>query len=77
MDDTKIDETRTYSAREALQFIPVVMTEPQFREYLRNDMKGANIFNAKTYTTNSQTRFVIRGKDLKEAINKAKFTSVE
>lgn len=77
MDDIKkIDPTKSYSAREALTFIPKKMTETEFRDFLRKDMKGANHFNAKTYTTTSQTRFVIRGVDLEKGIKVGGFTEI-
>ena len=75
MEDTKkIDPTKSYSAREAIKFVPVKMSETDFRDLLREDIKGANKFNAKTYTTNSQTRFVIRGVDLAKGIKNTQFT---
>lgn len=76
-DTKKIDPTKAYSAREAIQFIPVKMSETAFREFLREDMSGDNHFNAKTYTANSQTRFVIRGVDLAKGIKSAEFTKAE
>lgn len=75
-DIKKIDPTKAYSAREALKFIPAKMSETDFREFLREDIKGKNNFNAKTYTTSTQTRFVIRGVDLAKGIKATKFTNV-
>ncbi len=64
----KIDLTKVYSAREAMKFVPEFDKDVLFRDFLRKDMDGANIFNAKTYTMKSQTRFVIRGVDLAQGI---------
>lgn len=64
----KIEESKVYSAREAIKFLPgLFKSETQFRDYLRADMTGNNVFNAKVYTTSKLSRFVIRGTDLMRA----------
>jgi hypothetical protein len=70
MANIKIDPTKVYSAKEAMKCFKegTFNNEAELREYLREDMTGKNIFNAKTYTMKSQTRFVIRGVDLAKGI---------
>lgn len=64
----KIKPEKMYSAREALPFVPSFKKEGDFREFLKSDIQGRNLFNAKVYTAKSQRRFVIRGMDLKQGI---------
>ena len=63
-----IEEAKVYSAREAFQTLPgLFKTETAFRAFLREDIAGANIMNAKVYYTSKLARFVIRGEDLVRA----------
>ena len=66
----QIKESKAYSAREAIHFLPgVFKSETAFRDYLREDMTKQNVFNAKMYTTAKLSRFVIRGGDLLKAVS--------
>lgn len=64
----QIKPEKMYSAREALPFVSIFKKEGDFREFLKEDIHGRNLFNAKVYTAKSQRRFVIRGMDLKQGI---------
>lgn len=69
MPDIKtINETKAYSAREALPYLTEFFKPTQVRAYLREDIEGDNIFNAKVYTANKQARFVIMGADLANGV---------
>lgn len=64
----EIKPDKMYSAREALPFVGVFKKEGDFRDFLKSDIKGRNLFNAKVYTARTQQRFIIRGMDLKQGI---------
>lgn len=64
----KINPEKMYSAREALPFVKAFKKETDFREFLKEDIRNRNLFNAKVYTARTQQRFIIRGMDLKQGI---------
>lgn len=59
-----INPGTVYSARQALKFVNGFAREDDFRKFLKEDISKENIFNAKIYTINSQTRILIKGEDL-------------
>lgn len=70
-----IDINKSYSAREALQYVTSFSREVDFRKFLKDDIAGKNIFNARVYTISSQPRFIIKGSDLLVALEKMRLTT--
>jgi len=59
---------KIYSAREVLQFIPQIASEPSMRKYIENDMKTINILGAIMQRVGKQKRYFIPKENLEKLI---------
>lgn len=70
----QVQPSKIYSAKEAFFYVskkhPTIVKESDFREILRKDISGENVFNAKMYVKGSQPRFIISGIDLANGLKK-------
>lgn len=60
----EIINKKVYSAREAMQFIPQIATEPSLRKYIENDIKSGNTLKAIIQKIGKQKRYFIPAETL-------------
>ena len=64
------NQKKIYSAREILQYIPQIASEPILRKMIREDMKGDNVLGVIIQNIGKRQRFFIPEKNLKNFIKK-------
>lgn len=61
-------EKKLYSAREAMNYIPQIASEPTLRKFIENDLCTNNFLNAIVQVVGKQKRYFIPARVLKKLV---------